>query len=203
MAVEVPISGGPEQAKIRNEWGVAGLTIITLGIYSLVWWYKINREMADLGRKNGTTELGTNPTLSVLAIFPGVLLIVPAVWTIITTFGRAQKAQVLTGVDRSNKLNGGIYALFWVISFFVPLVNLGAYIYMQSGLNKAWQSHTGYQSSAIVPGAAAATPVAAPPGPPAPPVPPAAPAAPEPKLAQPTTPPAPPAPPAPPTPPTV
>jgi hypothetical protein len=182
MAVEVPIAGGPEQAKIRNEWGVAGLTIITLGIYGLVWWYKINREMADLGKKNGRTDLGTNPIWSLLALFPGAILIVPVFWTIITTYGRAKRTQEFVGVSESSQMNGVLYAMFYVAGFFIPFVSLGAYVYMQDGLNKAWKVHTGY----VAPGAGAPAPVqtyAAPPAPPGPP------------------PPAPPAPPAPPVPP--
>lgn len=185
MAVEVPISGGPETAKIRNEWGVAGLTVITLGIYGLVWWYKINREMADLGRKGGTTELGTNPTLSLLALFPGAILIVPAIWTIITTYGRAKKSQEFVGVADHQQMNGAIYALFWVAGFFVPFVNLGAYIYLQDGLNKVWKLNSGYVEFGAVaapqtfsPGAPTGPP--APPQPPAPPAPPAPPSTPEP-----------------------
>ena len=38
--------------------GVIGLTIITLGIYFVFWWYFLNREMADLGKTRGVPELG-------------------------------------------------------------------------------------------------------------------------------------------------
>src|SRR5262245_59281352 len=38
--------GGVEVTK-RNPWGVWGLTLITFGIYGIVWWYKINREVRD------------------------------------------------------------------------------------------------------------------------------------------------------------
>src|SRR5262245_58541462 len=98
MAEEVPISGGPETAKIRSVFAPALLPFITLGVYFIVWWYKINRELADLGRKRGTTELGEKPVNSLLAIFPGALIIVPAIWTIVTTYQRSKKAQQLVGV---------------------------------------------------------------------------------------------------------
>ena len=50
MAEEVQINGGPGIAKIRHPVGVAVLTLITLGIYGLYWWYQVNREMVDLGK---------------------------------------------------------------------------------------------------------------------------------------------------------
>ena len=69
-------------AKIRNPILVVVFTIITLGIYQVFWWYYANREMADYGRARGTNELGDNPTKSTLALFPGALIVVPAIWTI-------------------------------------------------------------------------------------------------------------------------
>jgi hypothetical protein len=43
MAEMVTIAG--QQYKKRNPLGVLGLTIITLGIYFLIWYYKINDEV--------------------------------------------------------------------------------------------------------------------------------------------------------------
>ena len=88
-------------AKIRNPIAVVIFTIITLGIYQIFWWYFANRELADYGRARGTKELGDNPTKSTLALFPGALIVVPAIWTIVTTFKRIQAAQRLNGRRRS------------------------------------------------------------------------------------------------------
>src|SRR6266508_1456512 len=63
-------------AKIRGPITVAILSIVTLGIYVLFWWYFVNREMADYGRARGTKELGDSPTKSLLALFPGGLFLV-------------------------------------------------------------------------------------------------------------------------------
>jgi hypothetical protein len=133
MAEEVPISGGPETAKIRGPVAVPLLIIITLGIYGLVWWYKINKEMAELGAKHGTEELGTNPMLSLLALFPGALIIVPAIWTTITTYQRAKRAQQLVGVQPASQANPWLYGIFYVI------ISIVAYGYLQSQLNKVWE----------------------------------------------------------------
>jgi Domain of unknown function (DUF4234) len=118
-------------AKIRNPIAVAIFTIITLGIYLIFWWYYTNREMADYGRARGTKELGDNPVMSTLALFPGALIVVPAIWTTVTTFQRIQAAQRLNGQTPINGWLGFVLALV-----FSPAL----YGYMQSGLNSAWKA---------------------------------------------------------------
>lgn len=162
MAQEVPISGGPEQAKIRSVFAPALLPIVTLGIYLIVWWYKINKEMAELGRKHGTTELGEKPINSLLAIFPGSLIVVPAIWTLITTYGRAKKAQQLTGVSESNQMNGWIFAIAYL------LISPVAFAYLQDGLNKVWKINSGMEPAGGLPPASWPQQEAAPQGQPAP-----------------------------------
>ena len=136
MAQEVQIPGAGSTAKIRNPIAVAIFAVITLGIYVLFWWYYANREMADYGRAKGTDELGNSPGKSVLAVFPGGLIIVPALWTTVTTFQRVQAAQKLTGLT---PINGWLGFVIWVV--FSP-----AYVaYMQSGLNSVWEA----QGSAV------------------------------------------------------
>jgi hypothetical protein len=136
-SVAAPLPGNHVQlapgvvAKIRNPIAVVIFTIITLGIYQIFWWYYANRELADYGRSRGTKELGDNPTKSTLALFPGALVVVPAIWTTVTTFRRIQSAQRLTGAVPVNGWLGLV--IFLVIS---PVL-VG---YMQSGLNSAWSS---------------------------------------------------------------
>lgn len=38
--------------KRRNPWGVLLLTIVTIGVYYVVWWYKINNELKNYGIAN-------------------------------------------------------------------------------------------------------------------------------------------------------
>jgi hypothetical protein len=113
---------------------VAIFTLFTLGIYGIFWWYSVNRELADYGRARGSDELGDNPTMSTLALFPGGLIIVPAVWTMVTTFQRIQAAQRLTA---SEPVNGWLGLVLWLV--LSPAL-LG---YMQSGLNSAWKAAAG------------------------------------------------------------
>ncbi len=132
MAEVVQIEGANSTAKIRNVVAVAILSLITLGIYVVFWWYYINREMADYGRALGTEELGDNPGKSTLALFPGALIIVPAIWTTVTTFKRVQAAQRLSG--QAPQLNGWLGLVIYVV--ISPVL----YAYMQSGLNAVWRA---------------------------------------------------------------
>src|SRR5947209_14345675 len=101
MAEEVQIEGSGGVAKIRSPWAPALLPFVTFGIYAFVWYYKINREMADLGRARGTDELGDDPLTSLLAITIGWIIIVPAVISTIHTAQRIQAAQRLTGASQA------------------------------------------------------------------------------------------------------
>lgn len=131
MAQPVDI-GAAKPAKIRSPVAVAILTFVTVFIYLFFWWYFINREMADYGKQHGTTELGDNPTKSVLAISLGLLVIVPFVWTIVTTFKRLQALQRLTG--DAQPING------WIGLILAVVIEPALFGYMQSGLNSSWKA---------------------------------------------------------------
>jgi len=140
VAQEIQIAGAGTTAKTRNPIAVAVLAVVTLGVYLVCWWYFINRELADLGRAKGTTELGDSPAKSTLALFPGALLIVPAIWTTVTTFQRVQAAQRLNGQAQINGWLGVV--LYIVIS---PVL----YAYMQSGLNSVWKAQASETAPAV------------------------------------------------------
>jgi Domain of unknown function (DUF4234) len=131
MAQPVDI-GAEKPAKIRSVVWVAVLTLVTLAIYLGFWWYFINREMADYGRRLGTPELGDSPAKSVLALTLGALVVVPAVWTTVTTFKRVQALQRLTG--EAQPING------WIGLILLLVISPALYGYMQSGLNGAWRA---------------------------------------------------------------
>ena len=154
MAEEVAIAGTEARAKLRNPLGVVGLSIITIGIYYIFWWYYINREMRDFGRAKGT-DLGQNPGNSVLAITLGALIIVPAIVTLWTTSDRVQRTQETAGVDRP--ASGPI--------FFILLLLIGpvGIWYVQNELNKAWRAQAGAGSAASLPASDVGTQPAPPP----------------------------------------
>ena len=139
MAQELPIAGAETTAKVRSPVAVAILSVVTLGIYLVCWWYFVNRELADLGRARGTEELGDSPAKSTLALFPGALVIVPALWTTVTTFKRVQAAQRLAG---QAPLNGWLALVLYVV------ISPALYAYMQSGLNGVWKQQSGAPTEA-------------------------------------------------------
>jgi hypothetical protein len=145
VAEEVQIAGTQSMAKTRDALGVALLTLVTLGIYFFVWYYKVNREMSDLGRARGTDELGDSPGMSLLAVTLGALVIVPAIVSLYNTFQRTQAAARLTGVE---PLNG------WIALVLYLLLAIGFPAYLQSGLNKVWGAQASGTGAASAPGAA-------------------------------------------------
>ena len=112
----------------------AGLSLITLGIYKVFWWYFINREMADLGRANHSPELGDNPIMSVVAVTIGALIIVPPFVSFWRTLKRIETSQSL--VLGSNNL---AVVLVFILGL-IPLVNLVVAPLMQSNLNQVWEA---------------------------------------------------------------
>jgi Domain of unknown function (DUF4234) len=130
MAYEMNIRGTQDQVKIRSPWAAALLPIVTLGIYHLVWWYRINREMKDYGAAKGY-DLGQNPTNSVLALFPGGLIIVPALIAYWRGTKRVQGASRLAGHE---PLNG------WIAIILYILISPALWAYIQVSLNKVWET---------------------------------------------------------------
>ena len=129
MAYEMKIRGTEHEVKVRNPWAVALLPIITLGIYHLVWWYKINKELKAYGEAKGF-DLGQNPTNSVLALFPGGLIIVPAIMTYINGTKRVQGA---AKVANKEPVNG------WLCLVLYLVLSIGMWAYLQSSLNAIWE----------------------------------------------------------------
>jgi hypothetical protein len=129
-----------QMGKIRNivlVWLV--WPFLTLGIYHLVWWYKINREVRDVG-----ADIEVSPGIAVVAITLGALIIVPPFVSIYRTGERIGRVQTAAGMQVSCS---GIIGL--IASFIVGLHTL----YYQYELNKIWV-HLG--------GAPEGTPVALP-----------------------------------------
>ncbi len=102
--------------------------LITLGIYHLVWWYKINCEARDFDER-----IQVNPVLSLLAILIGWIIIVPPFVSIYRTGDRIAQMQEAAGMQRS--CNGVI----GIIGAFV--LSLQA-LYYQAELNRIW-AHLG------------------------------------------------------------
>src|SRR5438477_11850429 len=104
VAQELRINNTADRVKLRSPWAAALLPIVTLGVYHVVWWYRINRELHDYGRAK-SYDLGQNPTNSLLAVFPGGLIIVPA---LITYWRGTERVQGAARIARNEPLNSWV-----------------------------------------------------------------------------------------------
>jgi hypothetical protein len=129
MATELRIPESTETVKVRNPWAVALLPFVTFGIYHLVWWYRINKEMKAYGESLGY-DLGRNPTNSVLALFPGGLIIVPALVTYWRGTVRVQGTEALADIE---PINGWLVLVLWLI------IQPAMWAYLQVSLNGVWE----------------------------------------------------------------
>jgi hypothetical protein len=116
------------RVKVRSPWAVALLPFVTFGIYHLVWWYRVNRELRDYGRATGH-DLGQSPVSSLLALFPGSLVVVPA---LITYWRGTQRVQQVARLTRSEVPNG------WIALILYVLISPAFWAYIQVTLNAVW-----------------------------------------------------------------
>jgi hypothetical protein len=100
--------------------------LITLGIYHLYWWYKINEEARRLD-----PSIQVNPVMSLLALFPGGIIIVPPFVTVYRTGERIRSMQRAAG-----RTPDVLPILGLVLAFVFGLYSL----YYQFGLNGVWAS---------------------------------------------------------------
>jgi hypothetical protein len=123
--------------KTRNIW-LTWLVwpLITLGIYHLVWYYKINREARDFDEK-----IAVEPVVSLLAITVGWIIIIPPYVSIYRTGERI--AQMQEDADMERTCNGWIGL---VLSFFFGLYSL----YYQYELNRIWARLGNPQEGSLV-----------------------------------------------------
>ena len=136
MAEVIRIRGTPAEAKIRHPLAVFGLVFLTLGIYYFVWYYKVNRELRDLGRATGEEErLGRSPLTSLVAILIGWVVVVPPFVSFYRTFRRIEAGQEAIGTSQRVSPWLG-FALFIVGVVFLPV----EVIYAQSELNRLWRA---------------------------------------------------------------
>lgn len=116
---------GGDGYKRRNPWGVVGLSLITVGVYYFVWWYKINNELRHYGIDN-------SPAKATLAISLGALIIVPPFVSYYNTADRVLKAQQKAGATERII---PVLALLLLI-----VVSIFGVAYFQSQLNKVYDA---------------------------------------------------------------
>jgi len=129
MAEKHTIPGTQVEVKPANPVAVGFLSLT--GVYIPFFWYRINRELKELGEARGW-DLGSSPGVSTAAMFPGFLVLAPPFVTSYTTCERIKNAQIYTG--RKDWLEGWIGLLMY---FLLAPVLFG---FAQDQLNKVWQN---------------------------------------------------------------
>ena len=127
MAEQLQVAG--TSVKIRNPFLVFVWSIVTFGIYYLVWYYKINRELRDAG------GIDVSPVVALLAVSLGWIVIVPPFVSWYRTFERIVAAQRTAGT--SGEANPILGFILYVIAVFMLPVEV---IYAQDELNKMWRA---------------------------------------------------------------
>ena len=90
--------GGQARIKPRRPAAVALFSILTLGIYVTVWYYKVNREMRDFGSIHDDPKLAASkPWWSVAAVTIGAIVVVPELVSLVRTVGRLESVERIAG----------------------------------------------------------------------------------------------------------
>jgi hypothetical protein len=141
MAEMVTMEG--QQYKKRNPLAVFGLSFLTLGVYSFVWYYKINDEL-----RRAQNDQGISPMRSLMAMIFGWVLIVPPFIAMYNTAKHVQNLEARRGSGQTVEP-----ALTLPLMLAVAFAN-GPYI--QDHLNRAWGGAPAMAQRPLNPGLAPA-----------------------------------------------
>jgi hypothetical protein len=117
-----PVAGGLAMKRRNPVAAWLGLPLITLGIYHLVWYYKIHREMAEFDRRRAVPTVG--PMLVLLLLSWTVIAPLVSYYNAGNRIRNAQRAAGLTAT-----CSGGVGLLLMFV------FGLGT-LYYQAELNK-------------------------------------------------------------------
>lgn len=127
MAEVVTVDG--EQYTKRGPLGAWGLTLVTVGIYGFVWYYKINDEARRYLR-----DESIKPGIALLAVLLGWIIIVPPFISYYRTGERISRMQ-----DKA-ALQQRIVPALGLLAALVLALHV---VYMQGELNKVWDRSAG------------------------------------------------------------
>ena len=119
-----PGQTGVVLGKTRNPFAVWLLAVVTLGIYGLVWHYKVNDEVRQFAR------IEVSPGAAVCAILFGSCLAgIPPIVTVVKTGGRIGQAE--EAAQLQERASGGL-------GFLLMILGGWHMCYYQAHLNKIW-----------------------------------------------------------------
>jgi hypothetical protein len=137
---ELVTVGGETYTK-RDPLGVLGLSIITIGIYFLYWYYKVNDEVRRFEHDDTIS-----PTRSLMAVLFGWLIIVPPFIAMYNTAKHIQTMEQRVGIGQT------VEPALAIIFMFVAWVGAGVNgIYLQEHLNRVWNRAAGAAAAPPVP----------------------------------------------------
>jgi Domain of unknown function (DUF4234) len=144
VATVVDIDG--ELYKQRSPTGAWLLTLVTLLVYWFVWYYKVNDEARRYLR-----DQSVKPWVAVLAIFPGLLLLlVPLLISVFRTGQRIERMERQAGItQRIRPVWGSVFSFAAILA---PLFFGATVFYYQPHLNAIWRTATAAQAPASGPG---------------------------------------------------
>jgi hypothetical protein len=122
------IKDGDASVKLRDPARSGIYDALTLGVYGVFWFAFVNRELAALGSARGrTAELGDDPGKSTLAMFPGLLLLVPALVSFHNFRGRVRAAQGVAGIEPADHgvLSSIVLFILFPVGIYVEQRELG------------------------------------------------------------------------------
>ena len=128
---------GGAAVKVRDPWRVGLLAVFTLGIYGLIWFYLVNRELDEFAKAKRYDGVGLHPVIALLLVTVGAALVVPAVFGWIHFFVRIRRAQALDGVG--TRLSGWAVAFLWIVAC-LPFGAILLFEYLQFQLNEIWRA---------------------------------------------------------------
>ena len=121
MATTVALGSG--KAKVRSYGVGLLLSVITIGIYFFVWYYRLNVELKRIGESCSDPELAASrPGRSLLATSLGWILIVPPLISLWGFGKRLRRAENLVGVPSEDQFNAVFaFSLYLAGTFlFIP-----------------------------------------------------------------------------------
>jgi hypothetical protein len=136
-AADIDISTA-SSARIRS-FGVGfALSVLTLGVYGLFWYYFVNEELKDVGIAKGDDNLArSSPTMSVVAIFVGGWVIVPPFLSVYNYGQRIKRAQRLGGVPVRDQINPVVAFLLYFPGLLLVIPYFAHFWYVTKHQNAA------------------------------------------------------------------
>lgn len=141
MAEMVTMDG--QQYKVRHPLGVLGLSVLTVGVYFFVWYFKINDEL-----RRAENDQTISPVRSLMAMIFGWLIIVPPFIAMYNTAKHVRAMEERRGIHQALEPSLTIALML--------AASLGNGVYIQEHLNRAWGTSTAGTAEPVNPGLAPA-----------------------------------------------